>query len=313
MLRKILDMVPSTSGDVSWSQMASGISDVNSPLISTGRRVISSLFGSSEGTVTNAISRDSGLRSGVASTLMAMAAPMVMSYLGRRVRDEGMTMNGLGSLLQRESASIRSALPAGLSDLFWPAATTAGTAATVVGQTVEREKSAARWLVPLVLLALIPGLFWLFSHARRPMPVQVTTPVPTGTANRVATDLGEIARPKLPNRIDLHFDTGSVTLQPESRQQLDALAVAMAANPDVQARVEGYTDNVGRPARNLQLSQKRAKIVIAELVDKGVGANRLTGQGYGEQNPIADNGTSEGRAQNRHVAVVVIQPMNTRP
>jgi hypothetical protein len=87
----------------------------------------------------------------VTSTLMAMAAPMVMSFLGKRVRDEGMSMSGLGSLLKEESGTIRSALPAGLSDLFWPRASVAATASPVVAQAVERERSSFSWLPILAL------------------------------------------------------------------------------------------------------------------------------------------------------------------
>jgi len=118
-LRKTLDLVPDASRDVTWSQVASGFSEADSPLLSAGKRVLASLFGTSESAATSAISRDSNLRFSQTSTLLAMAAPMVMSFLGRRVRDEGMTMSGLGSLLQRETATIRSALPVGLSDLLW--------------------------------------------------------------------------------------------------------------------------------------------------------------------------------------------------
>jgi len=306
-LGKILELAPKASGDAMWSQMARGVSDPSSPWISEGKRVLSSLFGNSEGAVTSALSAESGLRSGVTSTLMAMAAPMVIGFLGKRVRDEGMTMSGLGSLLQRETPTIRSALPVGVSDLLWPRAATMAGASPVVAQVVEREKSATRWLVPLILLALIPGLFWLFRHAHRPSPAQLTPvqaiPAPTGTANRVAPDLGNIVKPKLPGSIDLRFNTGSTKLKPESRAELNKIAADLAAYPDVHIKVGGYTDNIGSTARNLQLSQRRANTVMAELVGKGISPNRVTAEGYGEQNPVADNATTAGRALNRRVSV----------
>jgi OmpA-OmpF porin, OOP family len=311
-LGKMLDLAPKTSGDATWSQMAQGVSDPNSPLMSTGKRVLSSLFGGSVGSITNGLSAQSGLGPGVMSTLMAMAAPMVMTFLGKRVRDEGMTMSGLGSLLQSETPAIRSALPAGVNDLLWPRATTMPAASPVVAQTVETQRSSNRWLLPLILLALLPGLFWLFSHARRPVPVRVThiivTPPTTGTANRLAPDLGKIVKPKLPDSLELRFDTGSTKLKPESQAALNTFAGDLLADhQDVHIRVNGYTDNVGSAARNLQLSQKRADSVVAELVQKGISPNRLTAEGYGEQNPIADNATAEGRAMNRHVSVSAAQ------
>jgi outer membrane protein OmpA-like peptidoglycan-associated protein len=306
-LGKILDLAPKTSGDSIWSQMAHGVSDPNSPLMSIGKTVLSSLFGNSASAVTSGLNADSGLRSGAMSTLMTMAAPMVMSFLGKRVRDEGMTMSGLGSLLQRETPAIRSALPAGVNDLLWPGATTMPAASPVVAPTVETQRSSNRWIWPLVLLALIPGLFWLFSHARRPVPAPINpvqvTPAPTGAANRVAPDLGDIVKPKLPENVDLRFENGSTKLTPKSQELLNNIAADLTANPDVHIKVGGYTDNVGSAERNLQLSQKRANRVVADLVHKGISPNRLTADGYGDQNPIADNATAAGRALNRRVSV----------
>jgi outer membrane protein OmpA-like peptidoglycan-associated protein len=72
--------------------------------------------------------------------------------------------------------------------------------------------------------------------------------------------------------------------------------------------IAGFTDNVGSAAANLRLSQKRAGNVVAQLVNKGVPRDRLTSEGYGEEDPIADNSIEHGRAQNRRVAMRVAQP-----
>jgi OOP family OmpA-OmpF porin len=69
--------------------------------------------------------------------------------------------------------------------------------------------------------------------------------------------------------------------------------------------VAGFTDNVGAPDVNLQLSQRRADSVRAFLVGKGIAADRLTAKGNGEEDPVADNSTVEGRAENRRVSVSV--------
>ena len=81
-LRRILDLVPGTLGEVTGSQMASSVANRNSPLLSAGKRLMSGLFGNSESAVTSALSTQSGLRPGVTSTLIAMAAPVVMSFIG---------------------------------------------------------------------------------------------------------------------------------------------------------------------------------------------------------------------------------------
>ena len=73
----------------------------------------------------------------------------------------------------------------------------------------------------------------------------------------------------------------------------------MKAYPNVQARVVGYTDNQGDPSSNLALSQARADAVKQALVANGVVADRIVTAGFGEANPVADNASESGRAQNR--------------
>ena len=70
-------------------------------------------------------------------------------------------------------------------------------------------------------------------------------------------------------------------------------------------QVEGYTDNVGGDQYNLTLSQQRGDAVRAYLVSQGVSPDNITATGYGMSNPIADNATAAGRAQNRRVQMVV--------
>ena len=339
-LRRIIDLAPSTLGDLTWSRMASGLSDPTSPLMTLGGHVLSELFGHSESVVTNAVRADSGLRFGVTSRLMAMAAPVVISFLGKRVHDEKMTMSGLGDFLQQESATIRRALPASVSDLFWPRAT-ADNISPVVAQAVEKEEPSSSWLVALPIAALVLGLFWIFTHSQK-TTTQVSS-VTSGTANRVAegiAGLGNFVKRTLPNNVELNvpengvesrllvfiqdsgatpdqttwfdfdrlvFDMGSANLRPESQEQLDNVAAILLAYPNVRVKIGGYTDNVGGTEKNLQLSKARANSVVAELVRKGVSPERLDAEGYGEQNPIADNSTEEGRAKNRRVSMRITE------
>ena len=75
--------------------------------------------------------------------------------------------------------------------------------------------------------------------------------------------------------------------------------------PNLKVQVEGYTDNVGGDQYNLTLSQQRGDAVRAYLVSQGVSPNNITATGYGMSNPVADNATAAGRAQNRRVNLVV--------
>ena len=284
-LQGLLDLVPSGTG-ASWSNLASAIADPNAPLMSSGKRILSTLFGDSEGMLTRALGAGTGLQPGVTSSLMAMAAPMVMGFLGKRVRDDQTSMRGLGSLLQREIPAIRGAVPAGVAELLWPHERETIPASPVVAQTVAKERSSRPWLLPLILLALIPGLIWLVSHARKRVEV--------GTAYRTA-----------PQSVDLYFDTGSMKLRPESEIKLREFVTALGTNSGAPVRVNGYTDNVGDAASNMRLSQQRADAVKAELVRMGMAADRLTARGFGEEDPIADNATAEGRATNRRVSLAM--------
>jgi outer membrane protein OmpA-like peptidoglycan-associated protein len=230
---------------------------------------------------------------------------MVMSFIGGRVRAEGMTMSGLGSLLQRESDTFRSALPVGLRDQFWPQASTAS---PVVAQAVEREKPSTNWLPLLALAALIPALFWMYHWRQQAMPpIAPVAPAVTGPANRIATEATDLMKPRLPGNVDLRFDTGSAKLRPESQAKLNDIAGIFVTNPNARMTVTGHTDSVGNPERNLQLSQKRANEVMAQLVRKGISPDRIVAGGSGQQYPVADNSTAEGRAQNRRVSVDVTQ------
>jgi len=101
----------------------------------------------------------------------------------------------------------------------------------------------------------------------------------------------------------LLFDTGSATLQPASQEQLRNVAAILKAYPNAKAIIGGYTDNTGEPAANQKLSEERANSVMAELVRLGVDPSRLEAKGYGEDHPVADNTTEEGRQKNRRISL----------
>jgi outer membrane protein OmpA-like peptidoglycan-associated protein len=89
------------------------------------------------------------------------------------------------------------------------------------------------------------------------------------------------------------------------RSRLTEIAKALAAVPNQRVLVEGHTDSDGSSEYNLQLSRLRAGSVRSVLVGGGVSPDRIESQGYGETRPIATNGTSAGKAQNRRVEIVI--------
>jgi outer membrane protein OmpA-like peptidoglycan-associated protein len=115
----------------------------------------------------------------------------------------------------------------------------------------------------------------------------------------------ETARGLIVNMSDVLFDTAKYTLKPEAREKLAKVSGILLAYPNLKVQVEGYTDNVGGDAYNLTLSQQRGDSVRAYLVSQGVGPDNVSSTGYGMSNPIADNSTAAGRAQNRRVQMVV--------
>ncbi len=102
-----------------------------------------------------------------------------------------------------------------------------------------------------------------------------------------------------------NFETGSAQLSADAEERLNSVIEILLANPSTIVTVEGHTDNQGDPDENQTLSEERAQAVVDYLVDGGVAAGRLTAVGFGEDRPIADNGTSDGRAQNRRIDFVV--------
>jgi len=99
----------------------------------------------------------------------------------------------------------------------------------------------------------------------------------------------------------IQFPTGSSTLTTKDKTELDKLVKLMNDYPTVKISIDGHTDNVGKPAANQTLSEKRAASCKNYLVKKGVSADRITSAGHGQDEPIADNKTAAGRKTNRRV------------
>ncbi|MBU1191774.1 MAG: OmpA family protein [Gammaproteobacteria bacterium] len=99
----------------------------------------------------------------------------------------------------------------------------------------------------------------------------------------------------------VHFKYDSDALTTPSRAALDQVAAILREQPALKLEVAGHSDTQGDAAYNLWLSEQRAKAVMAYLVSQGVPAERLSAQGYGGSQPIADNTTREGLARNRRV------------
>jgi len=113
------------------------------------------------------------------------------------------------------------------------------------------------------------------------------------------------ARGLIVSMSDVLFDTGRYSLKPGAREKLAKVAGILLAYPGLNIEVGGYTDNVGGDAMNQTLSENRAGSVRDYLVQQGVSMNSVSSKGFGSRLPVASNGNSAGRQQNRRVELLV--------
>lgn len=106
--------------------------------------------------------------------------------------------------------------------------------------------------------------------------------------------------------LKVQFDSGKAIVKDEYKAEIEKAAAIMKQYPTAHMEIQGHTDSSGRAAANNALSQQRADAVRAVLVNEmGVNGDNITAKGYGSSQPVADNKTAEGRAQNRRVIAVV--------
>jgi len=295
------------------------------------------LFGAKVPAMTNAIASFADVKPSTASSLLGLVGPLMMGVLNKKINSGGLNLSGLASLLKSERNSIMGLLPMGLGavlgmsdlDTSVPPPATAPPAAT-----------GNRWLWPLLLLLGLGAaiIYYLKNCRAEPTVVQTTLPAPppppapvvakptmyldtlpggvsltgalTGIESQLVSFIKDDSRPVDKttwfNFDHLNFKTGSAELYQEySQQQLTNIYEVLKAFPKVKIKVGGYTDNVGKAAANLKLSQARAETVQAALVKMGIAKDRLEAEGYGPQHPVASNDTEAGRAENRRTAVRV--------
>jgi OmpA-OmpF porin, OOP family len=338
---QIFDLIRSPANDTGVLDNVRSFFSGGNPAADTqglSGRFLSMLFGGQQTRVADEIGRSAGLRSSSASTMLSMAAPLVLGMLGKRVQQDHLDVSSLSNLVRNESSSIRNLLPSGLANMFGMGSTAAATGAAGTGATYTtmhpiETAPTNRWLWPLLLgiaaLALLG--WWMVGRGREQV---------RNTATRTATSLGEFFTVTLPNGVTLNiprngmetaliefvkdpsrpvsattwfdfdrltFAPGSASLTDGSQEQLANLAAVMKAYPNTQLKIGGYTDNTGDAATNMQLSSARANTVREQLILMGIAPERLEAEGYGEQYPIADNSTEEGRARNRRISVRVTQ------
>ncbi len=150
--------------------------------------------------------------------------------------------------------------------------------------------------------SILFGLGYRFVSAAEPPPPPPPAPEPAPAAEP------EPLPPPTKQRLVLRgvtFAFDKSDLSPEATGILDSAATALKGTPEAEVVVEGHTDAIGSDDYNMKLSQRRATSVRDYLVGQGVASERLSVEAFGESQPVADNDTEEGRAQNRRVELEV--------
>ena len=294
--------------------------------ITQGRDVLSWLLGNKTEGLIDQIARFAGIRTGSTSSLLALAAPLIMSLLGRQRSTIGQSPSALASLLGEQKSLLGNLLPTGIASfLGWSGYERARQPEPAY---IEPRRERQPWLIPLIVLGgiVLAGLAWLLNRpspvrevpvATRPaarmtdlsLPGGIKVSVPEGSLNYNLNQwLAGTADTTVPKRFvfdHLNFETGSTQLTADSVPTVNSLVAILKAYPVVVVRLEGYTDNTGDAAANKKLSLDRAVAVKEIMITGGIADARIGTDGYGQEKPIASNDTEDGRAKNRRTELVV--------
>lgn len=312
-----------------------------STLVKTGRPLVESLFGGRAGAIGDWVASLSGISRSSSSSLLSLALPLLLGQIGKRLMTTGWNASSLMGLLGEQRSFLHDA-PAGLSSLL--SSKEPVLAVPHVGAyEVPSRRRVSPWVWALPVLLLIPVLLYFMGRDRSNRDVATDSSIRSDVPRAVATGgvaLGPLVDKSLPNNTALRvpangveskllafiqdpgqqagretwfsfdrleFQTDSATLTPTASEQLGNIAEILKAYPNVKVKIGGYTDNTSDSAHNMALSQARAAAAMDQIVTMGIDSSRLEAEGYGEQHPIADNSTAEGRQRNRRVDIRVTE------
>ncbi|GAB2638513.1 hypothetical protein GCM10027035_35300 [Emticicia sediminis] len=315
-----------------------------STLASLGSGFLGSIFGDKLGALSSFISNTSNIKTGSASSLLGLVAPILMNVLGKKVITQGLSTSGLASLLMSQKNAVKAALPTGIGSILniEDLGDFLGNPKSTVANNFKKEtndKKPKSWLPLLLLAGLLLGAIYYWKSCRNVDTAVVEDTTTEAVANidsaaievigslkktlstGIELNFGEksienelisfiedkskpVDKTTWFNFRDLRFETGSAVIDSTSMQEVRNIAEILKAYP-IDLKIGGYTDNVGKEAANQKLSADRATSVVNALVAMGIDAKRLSPEGYGSQFPVASNDTEEGKAQNRRIAVRV--------
>ena len=315
-------------------------------LMVSGDHIVKNIFVHKTSSIVDWIAAYAGIKTGSASGLMNMVAPIVMGAVGEHLTIGQSQVSNLMNLLSGQTNFIKSALPAGLSSVLGlsnlildtPSVVSTAQAEKIASEahTLVAEKSLLNRVLPwfFLLLAGLAGMFYLKTcNTKAPESPQATavTEVPQIVAPvtikklslpegditvKTGSFLDQLYMEVVDTTLDptkaltfdnVNFTTGSADLTEGSKIQLDDLVKIMKGYPKVEIKIEGHADNQGIETQNKKLSQNRAASVKAYLASHSIAGARIATSGLGSTKPVADNTNEEGRAKNRRIEAMIVK------
>jgi outer membrane protein OmpA-like peptidoglycan-associated protein len=338
---QLADLATRTAANPDALTSAAGLTSASSAETTAIGNWLSSLFGPNLSGVIDSIARYAGIRGSSATTLLTMGAPLVLTYLGRRMRRDNLSPSDVAAQLRADRPQLEAALPAtlqlpsGLRAPFKPVPEAVEATVAPVAAYVVPESERTNWSVPLLLLLGALGIGGLVWWSARQQQEQTRAAVEEGVSKAVGT-AGTMSEAVTPGNANLRFpkgsvedrlsaylgsaskgssafecdrigfDTGSAAVTPQSNEQLRNVAAILQEYPSANVNVAGHTDSVGNETANMALSRARAESVAKTLTEAGVAPERVHVEGFGSQKPIAENASEAGRSENRRVMVEVV-------
>jgi outer membrane protein OmpA-like peptidoglycan-associated protein len=271
------------------------------------------LLGGRMNGILGALSTHGGLGRDATSKVMALAAPLALGLVGRRVREDGLDADALADFLRSEKDKVGAQVPAPLLALLGEER--AAMRDEVRPEASRLERGPWRWL--FVIVASVIGLGYLVFRGERPVGrtvgapmIRLRRPAPAVTSeSRGMRPLADFlsSGQKGEQRFvanNLTFTTDERGLTPDGKRVAAELAAQLRAHPNAHVRIEGFSDATGDASANQQISERRANVVKRYLVDHGVSADRVEAVGMGAEQPLA----AEGKVQSRPIALEVRNP-----
>lgn len=169
----------------------------------------------------------------------------------------------------------------------------------IAGQVIGHDKKSTAIGAALGALG---GYVWSRQMEDKKRQMEAAT---AGTGTQVSQTADNQLKLSIPN--DISFATGKSDIQPRLKPILDQFAQGVNQQASMEVKIVGHTDNTGSDAINQPLSVRRAESARDYLVARGVAASRISTEGRGSREPIADNATEAGRARNRRIDIYLAE------